>query len=114
MHRFLTGREAGSSTDAIKPVYGLTAAILIRVAIVGYARMPAFEVYAPGQGSSDIQRRTENAVRWSPVFKEARWKEYIVCPGEEEEWEEWRKRNGVTRPPKVKGRGRGFLARSRL
>ncbi|THU97257.1 hypothetical protein K435DRAFT_722017 [Dendrothele bispora CBS 962.96] len=43
MHRFLTGREAGG----IKPVYGLTAAILIHVAQVGYKREPDFEVEPP-------------------------------------------------------------------
>ncbi|VDB90106.1 unnamed protein product [Peniophora sp. CBMAI 1063] len=43
MHRFLTGREAGG----IKPVFGLTAAILIRTAMIGYARKPAFTLHAP-------------------------------------------------------------------
>ncbi|THU78981.1 hypothetical protein K435DRAFT_832182 [Dendrothele bispora CBS 962.96] len=43
MQSFLTGREAGG----IKPVYGLTAAILIHVAQVGYKREPDFEVEPP-------------------------------------------------------------------
>ncbi|KAF8271688.1 NUDIX hydrolase domain-like protein [Lactarius quietus] len=42
MHRFLTGREAGG----IKPVYGLTAAILIRTAAVAYGHLPDFTVQA--------------------------------------------------------------------
>ncbi|OCF33853.1 hypothetical protein I316_04565 [Kwoniella heveanensis BCC8398] len=45
MHRFLTGREA----LGVKPVYGLTAAILIRVATIGYDTAPDFAVLAPGQ-----------------------------------------------------------------
>ncbi|ORX34002.1 NUDIX hydrolase domain-like protein [Kockovaella imperatae] len=47
MHRFLTGREA----DGIKPVFGLTSAILIRAAMIGYDTQPAFKVHAPGQAS---------------------------------------------------------------
>ncbi|KAF5358626.1 hypothetical protein D9758_007740 [Tetrapyrgos nigripes] len=43
MHRFLTGREAGG----IKPVYGLTAAIMIHVARIGYNREPNFEIDPP-------------------------------------------------------------------
>jgi len=43
VHQFLTGREAGG----VKPVFGLTAAMLIRVATVGYAREPDFEVQPP-------------------------------------------------------------------
>ncbi|ODO07894.1 hypothetical protein I350_03475 [Cryptococcus amylolentus CBS 6273] len=49
MHRFLTGRES----EGVKPVYGLTAAILIRAASVGYGVDPEFAVYAPGQSSMD-------------------------------------------------------------
>lgn len=43
MHRFLTGREA----DGVKPVFGLTASILIYVAIWGYRRAPDFEFQPP-------------------------------------------------------------------
>ncbi|KAF8887246.1 hypothetical protein CPB84DRAFT_1816637 [Gymnopilus junonius] len=38
MHRFLTGREAGG----IKPVFGLTSAMLIRTATIGYAQRMAW------------------------------------------------------------------------
>ena len=105
MHRFLTGREA-SGTNAIKPVFGLTAAILIRVATVGYARAPEFELCAPGQWG--MQRRIEGALRWNSVLKEARWKEGITYPDEEEEWQEWRGKGGIVIPQ------RGALGRSRL
>ncbi|KAH7923639.1 hypothetical protein BV22DRAFT_1036121 [Leucogyrophana mollusca] len=40
LHRFLTGREA----DGVKPIFGLTANILIHTATHGYARTPTFEV----------------------------------------------------------------------
>ncbi|KAG1762191.1 NUDIX hydrolase domain-like protein [Suillus occidentalis] len=43
MHRFLTGREA----DGVKPVFGLTAGILIYVAVWGYRRAPDFEFQPP-------------------------------------------------------------------
>ncbi|EIN11101.1 hypothetical protein PUNSTDRAFT_101119 [Punctularia strigosozonata HHB-11173 SS5] len=49
MHRFLTGREAGGT----KPIFGLTASILILVASVGYAQEPLFDVSAPGQPTMD-------------------------------------------------------------
>ncbi|KAI6043657.1 NUDIX hydrolase domain-like protein [Pisolithus marmoratus] len=43
VHSFLTGREA----DGVKPVFGLTANILIRVATIGYGREPTFQVQPP-------------------------------------------------------------------
>ncbi|KAG2116778.1 NUDIX hydrolase domain-like protein [Suillus clintonianus] len=43
IHRFLTGRE----TDGVKPVFGLTAGILIYVAAWGYGRAPDFEYQSP-------------------------------------------------------------------
>ncbi|KAF8165916.1 NUDIX hydrolase domain-like protein [Crassisporium funariophilum] len=65
VHQFLTGREAGG----IKPVFGLTAGMLIRVATIGYARQPDFEVSPPGALS------TEERIAWAlvnkPVFREA-------------------------------------------
>ncbi|KAI0301893.1 NUDIX hydrolase domain-like protein [Multifurca ochricompacta] len=45
MHRFLTGREAGG----IKPIFGLTAAILIWTAAVAYGHPPEFLVQAHGE-----------------------------------------------------------------
>ncbi|KAL5507696.1 PCD1 [Sanghuangporus vaninii] len=65
MHRFLTGREAGG----IKPVYGLTASILIRVAEVGFGRSADFEINAPGQPS--MTERVDYALRSHPKFIEA-------------------------------------------
>ncbi|WWC86800.1 uncharacterized protein L201_001679 [Kwoniella dendrophila CBS 6074] len=46
-HRFLTGREI----QGVKPVYGLTAAILIQSAMLGYDQKPDFPIHAPGQES---------------------------------------------------------------
>lgn len=47
-HTFLSGREASGT----KPITGLTAAILLEVAQIGYGRSPAgFEGDAPGQAS---------------------------------------------------------------
>ncbi|OAX34014.1 hypothetical protein K503DRAFT_774999 [Rhizopogon vinicolor AM-OR11-026] len=43
LHRFLTGRES----DGVKPVFGLTAGILIHIAILGYGRAPDFELHPP-------------------------------------------------------------------
>ncbi|KAI0371495.1 hypothetical protein BV20DRAFT_941868 [Pilatotrama ljubarskyi] len=65
MHTFLTGREAGGT----KPIFGLTAAILIKVATIGYGREPDFEPYAPGQPT--MQQRIAHALRYDAVFREA-------------------------------------------
>ncbi|KAH0840368.1 hypothetical protein J3R83DRAFT_1391 [Lanmaoa asiatica] len=43
LHKFLTGREG----EGIKPVFGLTASILIKTATIGYGRPPEFEVQPP-------------------------------------------------------------------
>ncbi|KAJ7731704.1 NUDIX hydrolase domain-like protein [Mycena maculata] len=64
-HRFLTGREAGG----IRPVFGLTAAILILAASIAHARAPDFDVYHPdGQGGEE---RIAWAMVSNPAFKEA-------------------------------------------
>ncbi|KAK7038466.1 mitochondrial Nudix hydrolase 15 [Favolaschia claudopus] len=66
IHRFLTGREAGG----IKPVFGLTAAILIKAAAVAHApRLPDFEVMPPGALNSEA--RIAWAVYSSSVFRQA-------------------------------------------
>ncbi|OBZ70381.1 Nudix hydrolase 15, mitochondrial [Grifola frondosa] len=65
LHRFMTGRETGGT----KPIFGLTAAILIRVATIGYARAPDFEVNAPGQPSQE--QRIARALKHDPIFREA-------------------------------------------
>ncbi|KAJ7081168.1 NUDIX hydrolase domain-like protein [Mycena belliarum] len=64
-HRFLTGREAGG----IKPVFGLTAAILIRAATIAHAREPDFEVAAPGSQTGEA--RIAWAILSNPVFSAA-------------------------------------------
>ncbi|KAF5334412.1 hypothetical protein D9611_013561 [Ephemerocybe angulata] len=71
VHSFLTGREAGG----VKPVFGLTAAMLIRTATIGYGREPSFEVHAPGSPS------TEERIAWAlltrKVFVDACEKEGV-------------------------------------
>ncbi|EPQ58856.1 hypothetical protein GLOTRDRAFT_69833 [Gloeophyllum trabeum ATCC 11539] len=69
MHRFLTGREAGG----VKPVFGLTAAILIEVATIGYAQEPEFEVEAPDQPSQF--ERIVCAMKYTEHFREAQREE---------------------------------------
>ncbi|PCH40719.1 hypothetical protein WOLCODRAFT_70305 [Wolfiporia cocos MD-104 SS10] len=71
IHRFLTGREAGGT----KPIFGLTAAIMIRVAAIGYGRQPDFEVFAPNQPSQE--ERIAYALKTNPVFREAAQQEGI-------------------------------------
>lgn len=71
VHQFLTGREAGG----IKPVFGLTAAMLIRVATIGYAREPDFEVHPPGMPFT--QERIAWALLNRKVFRDACEKEGI-------------------------------------
>ncbi|KAL1743746.1 NUDIX hydrolase domain-like protein [Schizophyllum fasciatum] len=63
MHRFLTGREAGGT----KPVFGLTAAILIHAASIGYGRKPEFELNPPGAPS--WRERIEWALAKHPGFQ---------------------------------------------
>ncbi|KAF8805986.1 hypothetical protein BYT27DRAFT_7339260 [Phlegmacium glaucopus] len=71
IHQFLTGREAGG----IKPVFGLTAAMLIRVATIGYAREPDFEVQAPNELS--IEERIAWVLLNRKVFRDACERESI-------------------------------------
>jgi len=65
LHKFLTGREAGG----IKPVFGLTAAILIRVATIGYAREPDFEVHSSEELS--VEERIAWALLNRNIFRDA-------------------------------------------
>ncbi|CAA7259409.1 unnamed protein product [Cyclocybe aegerita] len=71
VHQFLTGREAGG----IKPVFGLTAGMLIQTATIGYARQPDFEVNPPNAAT------TEERIAWAllhrKVFQEACEKEGV-------------------------------------
>jgi len=71
VHQFLTGREAGG----IKPVFGLTAAILIRVATIGYAREPDFEIRSFNELS--IEERIARALLNRKIFRDACEKENI-------------------------------------
>ncbi|KAF8892002.1 hypothetical protein CPB85DRAFT_245624 [Mucidula mucida] len=57
IHSFLAGREAGGT----KPVFGLTASILIEAAMLGYGQ-PDFEVQSPGAPTP--QRRHATTFRW--------------------------------------------------
>jgi len=83
-HRFLTGREAGG----IKPVFGLTAAILIHTASVGFAHPPDFELQPPNAPSSEERIAW---VMWSnPVFRQACEEERISI-----DWRLVRKLAGV-------------------
>jgi len=57
LHRFITGREAGG----VKPIFGVTAAIMIRVASIGYGLEPEFLLKAPGQPG--MRERIERVLR---------------------------------------------------
>ncbi|KAF8727746.1 hypothetical protein AX14_007055 [Amanita brunnescens Koide BX004] len=76
-HSFLTGREAGG----IKPIHGLTASILIRVAQIAYARRPSFGVKAPGEPT--MVRRIAWAMLSRPVYREA-----FDAEGVDVDWDE--------------------------
>ncbi|KIJ57297.1 hypothetical protein M422DRAFT_23355 [Sphaerobolus stellatus SS14] len=65
MHSFLTGRE----DEGVKPVSGLTASILVRVALIGYSQDPEFELDAPGQIS--LEERVARALKENEKLKEA-------------------------------------------
>jgi len=56
-HRFLTGREAGG----VKPIFGVTANIMIRVASIGYSLEPEFLLKAPNQPG--MRERIEYALK---------------------------------------------------
>jgi len=71
LHRFLTGREAGG----VKPVFGLTAAIMIRVAAIGYRRRPDFKLDAEDQPS--VNERAVYALKHRPEVREAATREGI-------------------------------------
>ncbi|PIL37567.1 hypothetical protein GSI_01261 [Ganoderma sinense ZZ0214-1] len=64
-HYFLTGREAGGT----KPIFGLTAGMLIRVAAIGYGREPDFEPSAPDEPA--MAQRIAYALRTDPIFRAA-------------------------------------------
>ncbi|KAJ6621003.1 NUDIX hydrolase domain-like protein [Mycena sp. CBHHK59/15] len=87
-HRFLTGREAGG----IKPVFGLTAGILIHAASIAYARAPDFEVYAPPPA---LHQTSAERIAWAMVSKEAVWREAYEKEGLRVDWKAVRRVAGV-------------------
>ncbi|KAH9482169.1 Nudix hydrolase 22, chloroplastic [Psilocybe cubensis] len=91
VHQFLTGREAGG----IKPVFGLTAAMLIRVATVGYARQPDFEVSPPHAPSN------EERIAWAllnrKVFRDACERDGVDLRAARRVVEAWDKREARRR-----------------
>nr|GAT43726.1 predicted protein [Mycena chlorophos] len=78
-HRFLTGREAGG----IKPVFGLTSAILIHAATIAHGHEPDFEVFHPN--SMTMHERIAWAVLTKPVFSNAGGDRAGQDEGEEEQ-----------------------------
>ncbi|EUC59704.1 rhomboid domain protein [Rhizoctonia solani AG-3 Rhs1AP] len=77
-HRFLTGREE----QGVKPIFGLTASILLQTAIVAYSpQKPDFQVQAPNQRSTE--ERFVTAMRTVPVLRDAARAECL------KEWGPW-------------------------
>ncbi|EEB90983.1 hypothetical protein MPER_10736 [Moniliophthora perniciosa FA553] len=72
MHRFMTGREAGG----IKPVFGLTAGMLIHTARIGFAREPDFEADPPTAPTME-QRIAWMVIKEGSLLKEALIQENI-------------------------------------
>ncbi|KAF5369693.1 hypothetical protein D9615_010148 [Tricholomella constricta] len=83
-HRFLTGREAGG----IKPVFGLTASIMIRVAMIGYGHQPEFDIGPPG--APTLKVRLAWAMLSKPEFRGACEKEGLRV-----DWDRLRRLAGV-------------------
>ncbi|KAJ1306821.1 hypothetical protein OPQ81_007807 [Rhizoctonia solani] len=77
-HRFLTGREE----QGVKPIFGLTASILLQAAIIAYnPQQPDFQVQAPNQRSTE--ERFATAMRTVPVLRDAARAEGL------KEWGPW-------------------------
>ncbi|KAJ8087251.1 8-oxo-dGTP diphosphatase [Marasmius tenuissimus] len=85
MHRFMTGREAGG----IKPVFGLTAGMLIHAARIGYGKEPEFEVNPPTAPTME-QRLAWGAVKPGSLIKDALLEENIDV-----DWNKLRKLAGI-------------------
>jgi hypothetical protein len=84
MHRFLTGREAGG----IKPIYGLTAAILIRTAAIAYGRPPDFPVQA--RGEPEVNERVAWSLRHpGKRLEEAMRREHFDAERAAHVWDKW-------------------------
>ncbi|KAI0285125.1 NUDIX hydrolase domain-like protein [Russula aff. rugulosa BPL654] len=83
-HRFLTGREAGG----IKPIYGLTAAILIRTAAIAYGRPPDFPVQV--RGEPEINERVAWSLRHpGKRLEEAMRSEHLDSERAARVWDKW-------------------------
>ncbi|KDN42786.1 hypothetical protein RSAG8_06540, partial [Rhizoctonia solani AG-8 WAC10335] len=77
-HRFLTGREE----QGVKPIFGLTASILLHTATIAYnPQKPDFQVQAPNQRSTE--ERFATAMRTVPVLRDAARAEGL------KEWGPW-------------------------
>ncbi|KAF8606044.1 hypothetical protein BDV93DRAFT_490218 [Ceratobasidium sp. AG-I] len=77
-HRFLTGREQ----QGVKPIFGLTASVLLHTAMVAYApQVPDFEVKAPDQRST--AERFDTAMKTVQVLRDAARAEKL------KEWGPW-------------------------
>ncbi|KAH9045779.1 NUDIX hydrolase domain-like protein [Lactarius pseudohatsudake] len=84
MHRFLTGREAGG----IKPIFGLTAAILIRTAAVAYGHPPDFPVQA--RDEPELSERVAWSLRHpAKRLEEAMREESFEAERAAQMWEKW-------------------------
>ncbi|KAI9448390.1 NUDIX hydrolase domain-like protein [Lactarius indigo] len=96
MHRFLTGREAGG----IKPIFGLTAAILIRTAAVAYGHPPDFPVQA--RDEPELSERVAWSLRHpAKRLEEAMREECFEAERAAQLWEKWegeRWKSGWFRP----------------
>ncbi|KAG7097581.1 hypothetical protein E1B28_004918 [Marasmius oreades] len=76
MHRFMTGREAGG----IKPVFGLTAAMLIHTARLGFTRDPDFEVNSPTAPTM------EQRLAWATIKEGSLIKRALLEDGTDVDW----------------------------
>ncbi|KAG6876372.1 hypothetical protein C0992_013179 [Termitomyces sp. T32_za158] len=95
-HQFLTGREAGG----IKPVFGLTASIMIRVSMIAYGHPPEFDIYPPGTETPTLKARLAWAMLSRPQLQEACQKERLKV-----DWDRLRRIAGVNEDKNVrKGR----------
>ncbi|KAG6868115.1 hypothetical protein C0993_007493 [Termitomyces sp. T159_Od127] len=85
-HQFLTGREAGG----IKPVFGLTASIMIRVSMIAYGHPPEFDIYPPGIEAPTLKARLAWAMLSRPQLREACQQEGLKV-----DWDRLRRIAGV-------------------
>jgi coenzyme A diphosphatase NUDT7 len=106
----MTGREAGGT----KPVTGLTASIVLEVAMIGYRRKPVgFEVNALGQANR--RERIAYAINRVEKLQEAVEKEKTQWDWGQEQRKEFAKRSRRGEGVGVASDGgRGGMTKSRL